>query len=588
MSASTYVAGIDLGTTNCSICVFTRGYYELIKEDSGSYVIPSVVAFKNDGIRYGSIAKKDSSYDPVACETKCFMGLHSLPDYYDTNDLTYSISKDSGKLQLVFDTDIDDVNIDRNNLEYTMATYPECIAALLLRYLVALAKQKGFNVSQAVITVPATYSLNRIHAVIKAAHLAGLLVLRIVQEPCAAAFAYYHDHANETPYKRSLLYDLGGGTFDLTIIDRNDNGVSISKSAGNSTVGGRNLDKRFASWINEYFHKNFPINGACNSLWELRQKAETIKIQLSSLNEVPYEMKNEFGETNVVSITRENFEKACKDILDNTVKECELFVGDSGIDSILLVGGSSQIPYIETSLKNHFGDLIKKINDPDGIVARGAAMIANSEIDDRSSLYHVSLEYTYLYNIYLSCTSNNDNNPIKVFQSQSCITTWTKVYHASELSLSSPYRIYIYTEEKAISNDDYQRICIGYFQLPEDNKVERYVFSFGNDYEMRLQLFYQNGSVIGDCINITYYYDIDKDYEEETLLINRFMDLLTSIKEGMETETSSKKDIVISYCDLYLSFEKFYRLCREKKDVEVIQHEYDTYKRLYTPFLPKR
>lgn len=584
MNTSTYVAGIDLGTTNCSMCVFTRGYYELIKDESGSYVIPSVVAFRNEGLRYGSSAKNDCSYGPVACETKCFMGLHSLPENYDTNDLTYSISADSGKLQLVFDSE--DLDTGNHDPEYIMATYPECVAALVLRYLVGLAKQKGFDVSQAVITVPATYSLNRIHAVIKAAHLAGLCVLRIVQEPCAAAFAYYHEHANEAPFKRSLLYDLGGGTFDLTIIDRNESGVSISKSAGNSTVGGRNLDKKFALWINKTFHKDYPIGGACNSLWKLRQEAEDIKIQLSSLNEVSHDVSDIYGNTHSVSIKRENFEEACKEDLDNTVKECKSFVGDSGIDSILLVGGSSQIPYIERSLKKEFGDLIKKINDPGGIVAKGAAMIGNSEIDDQSSLYHVSLEYTYLYNIYMSCTSNNDNNPIKIFQSRSCITTWKKTYHASELNLSSPYRIYIYTEEKEKSKeDDSQRICIGYFQLPEENKFEQYVFSFGNDYEMRLQLIGQNGMVIGDYLNITYYYDIDKDYEEETVLINRFMDLLTSIKESIVTQPSSKKDTVIRYCDLYLSFEKFYRLCREKKDVEVIQREYDTYKRLYTPFL---
>lgn len=572
-----YLAGIDLGTSNSSICIFKQGIYELIKESGSNHIIPSIVGFDDDGIKYGSCAKEALYSIPSACDTKCFIGLHELPSGFDMNDcLGYYIGNDEkGKLQFVF---------EEEEVDVPMTIYPENVSALILRYLVRLAAMMDYPVSHVVLTIPATYSLNRIHAVLKAAELAGLTVLRIVHEPCAAAFAYCSDFRSNLPFNKLLVYDLGGGTLDLSLIENDNMKAHVCASAGNNAVGGRILDICFAEWINKQRGKN-AVDKASNGLWELRKAAEFYKIQLSELESVDYEYDavDLFKKTKqIIKIFRSNFEQTCKEILDSTINDCELFLQSQNLDAnaidlVLLVGGSSKIPYIERSLENIFNSRVQRVNDPDGIVARGAAMIAVSESEPSKSHSNITIKYTYPYSIFISW---DEKEIIEIFKPGSCITDFSKTMYSSEITLLPTRQILVYTMENE------NRICIGYFAIPQSVDIASYTFSIRYDYELMLSLRKKNGEDVCQPLSVVYYQDIDEQCVEETKLVNRFVDLLMGIKRGLQaSELYENRDEIISFCNKYLSFEKYYRLCITQKDVAVIQSEYEKVKNSYASYV---
>lgn len=562
------IGGVDVGTMNNSLCYFRNGLFELIKDDRGLTTIPAVISFDIDKIKYGKEAKENAYFKPSASEVKRFLGCHSDLVDFEANDCTgYQLSRnEDGKYYLKFHID------EQENIEGFI--YPEAVVALMLRDLVNRAADIEYYISDVVITVPATYSLNRIHSVLEAAKLAGLNVLRIVHEPCAAAYAFCQQN-NNIDFRRALVFDLGGGTFDLSVIDNNEKGISIHSATGNGSLGGRNLDMRMAQKISQEIKNYDPGN---NRFWLLRQKAEQAKIQLSSTEsyDFVYKTGGVFNETQHLDIHRSDFVNWCEDLLDQTIDDCDAFFKDhnTSVDHVILVGGSSQIPYIQEQLRNK-GMIIPHILEPMSIVAKGAAMIASNEVGQFTPTPDITIQYSYLYPIWISGESANDTNKTLIFHGNQCIINWSNTL--SDIPLSDDKRIYVYTLENG------KQICIGFFQLP-DQPISFYTFTITKNYELQLSLS-NNESTIGELLQIQYFKDCPEDFKKNFMLVNEFMDFLKSLKKSIVNTSCKNKEKVIKRCTDYLSFETFYRLCATPNDMKHIQEKLKEYKEKYSTFI---
>lgn len=562
------IGGVDVGTINNSLCYFRNGLFELIKDDRGLTTIPAVISFDIDKIKYGKEAKENAYFKPSASEVKRFLGCHSDLVDFEANDCTgYQLSRnEDGKYYLKFHID------EQENIEGYI--YPEAVVALMLRDLVNRAADIEYYISDVVITVPATYSLNRIHSVLEAAKLAGLNVLRIVHEPCAAAYAFCQQN-NNIDFRRALVFDLGGGTFDLSVIDNNEKGISIHSATGNGSLGGRNLDMRMAQKISQEIKNYDPGN---NRFWLLRQKAEQAKIQLSSTEsyDFVYKTGGVFNETQHLEIHRSDFVNWCEDLLDQTIDDCDAFFKDhnTSVDHVILVGGSSQIPYIQEQLRNK-GMIIPHILEPMSIVAKGAAMIASNEVGQFTPTPDITIQYSYLYPIWISGESANDTNKTLIFHGNQCIINWSNTL--SDIPLSDDKRIYVYTLENG------KQICIGFFQLP-DQPISFYTFTITKNYELQLSLS-NNESTIGELLQIQYFKDCPEDFKKNFMLVNEFMDFLKSLKKSIVNTSCKNKEKVIKRCTDYLSFETFYRLCATPNDMKHIQEKLKEYKEKYSTFI---
>ena len=565
------IGGIDVGTINNSLCYFRNGLFELIKDDRGLTTIPAVVSFDNDKIVYGKEAKENANFKPSATEIKRFLGLHSDLGDFEANDCTgYQLSQDeNGKYIMKFHID------EKEEIEGSI--YPEAVVALMLRDLVKRAADIEYYISDVVITVPATYSLNRIHAVLEAAKLAGLNVIRIVHEPCAAAYAFCQQ-TNNIDFRRALVFDLGGGTFDLSVIDNTDNGISIHSATGNGILGGRNLDMRMAQRISKVIN-NFDEGN--NRFWLLRQKAEQAKIQLSSTESYDFVYMNGgiFNQTQHLDIHRSDFVNWCKDLLDQTINDCDTFFRDhnTSVDHVILVGGSSQIPYIQEQLRNK-GMIIPHILEPMSIVAKGAAMIASNEVGQFTPTPEITIQYTYLYPIWISGESANDTNVTCIFHENQCIINWSNTL--SDIPISDDNRIYVYTLENKKNEN---KICIGYFQLP-NQPISFYTFTITKNYELQLSLS-NNESTIGDLLQMQYFKDCPEGFKKDFMLVSEFMDFLRSLKKSLVNTNLKNKEKVIKRCNAYLSFETFYRLCGTANDMKYIQRKLNEFKENYSSFI---
>lgn len=562
------IGGVDVGTINNSLCYFRNGLFELIKDDRGLTTIPAVISFDIDKIKYGKEAKENAYFKPSASEVKRFLGCHSDLVDFEANDCTgYQLSRnEDGKYYLKFHID------EQENIEGYI--YPEAVVALMLRDLVNRAADIEYYISDVVITVPATYSLNRIHSVLEAAKLAGLNVLRIVHEPCAAAYAFCQQN-NNIDFRRALVFDLGGGTFDLSVIDNNEKGISIHSATGNGSLGGRNLDMRMAQKISQEIKNHDPGN---NRFWLLRQKAEQAKIQLSSTEsyDFVYKTGGVFNETQHLDIHRSDFVNWCEDLLDQTIDDCDTFFKDhnTSVDHVILVGGSSQIPYIQEQLRKK-GMIIPHILEPMSIVAKGAAMIASNEVGQFTPTPDITIQYSYLYPIWISGESANDTNKTLIFHGNQCIINWSNTL--SDIPLSDDKRIYVYTLENG------KQICIGFFQLP-DQPISFYTFTITKNYELQLSLS-NNESTIGELLQIQYFKDCPEDFKKNFMLVNEFMDFLKSLKKSIVNTSCKNKEKVIKRCTDYLSFETFYRLCATPNDMKHIQEKLKEYKEKYSSFI---
>ncbi|MCQ5128065.1 molecular chaperone DnaK [Butyricicoccus faecihominis] len=347
------IIGIDLGTTNSCVAVMEGGEAVVIPNAEGARTTPSVVAFSKDGERMaGQVAKRQAV-------TNADRTISSIKREMGTN---YRVS-------------IDDK-------QYS----PQEVSAMILQKLKADAEAYlGATVSQAVITVPAYFTDSQRQATKDAGKIAGLDVLRIINEPTAAALAYGVDKETE---QKVMVYDLGGGTFDVSILDIGDGVLEVLATAGNNRLGGDDFDKRIMDWIVAEFKKSngIDLSGDKMAMQRLKEAAEKAKIELSGMAQTsinqPYITADATGPKHLeLTLTRAKFNELTADLVEATMGPVRQAMSDAGLSSgdlakVLLVGGSSRIPAVQDAVKGITGkDGFKGIN-PDECVAIGAAIQA--------------------------------------------------------------------------------------------------------------------------------------------------------------------------------------------------------------------
>ncbi len=355
------VVGIDLGTTNSAIAAFRGGSAEIIVNAEGKRTTPSIVAFtKNGELLVGEPAKRQ-------------MVLNS-------ERTIKSIKRKMGSNYTV--------NIDGKS--YT----PPQISAFVLQKLKKDAEAYlNDKVTKAVITVPAYFEDPQRQATKDAGKIAGLEVLRIINEPTAAALAYGVDKKGS---ERIVVYDLGGGTFDISVLDIGDGVIQVVSTAGNNHLGGDDFDRRIVEWMCDEFKKmhGIDLHNDKQAMQRLLEAAEIAKMDLSSKLEteinLPYITADANGTKHLeLKLTRAKFEQLNQDLLDSTIPLVQRALDDAkmksnDVDEILLVGGSTRIPYVQKLIKDYFGKEPNKSVNPDEVVALGAsiqASIIEGEID---------------------------------------------------------------------------------------------------------------------------------------------------------------------------------------------------------------
>ena len=358
---SKYVFGIDLGTTySCIARVDDTARAEVIKNNDGDNITPSVVAFEGDNVIVGADAKAEAVLNPetTVMLVKTLMGKTDFAINYNGEDKT-----------------------------------PEEISAFILRKLTQDAsEQLGVEVKDVVITCPAYFGTAERTATKNAGKIAGLNVLEIISEPTAAAL--YYGCAKEQDEKTILIYDLGGGTFDVTIMRISSDKIEVVCSDGDHDLGGKNWDEMLIGYLaNQFVEKiGYDIEFDEYVKQDLRLKAEKIKKQLTSRSQAG-DMLEVMGNREKVSITRDEFDEITFTLLNETLKKTKEVIevaknkGYDVIDEILLVGGSTRMPQVKKALSKNFGEIEIKILEPDEAVAKGAAIHAvNVYVNNQKSL----------------------------------------------------------------------------------------------------------------------------------------------------------------------------------------------------------
>ena len=353
--------GIDLGTTNSCVCVYEGGEAKVIANPEGNRTTPSVVAFKKGEIIVGDAAKRQvvTNKDTVS-SVKRLMG---------TNE-----------------------KVHVNDKDYT----PEEISAMILGDLKKTAEAYlGETVTKAVITVPAYFNDSQRQATKNAGKIAGLEVERIINEPTAAALAYGLDKQDKT--EQILVYDLGGGTFDVSILELGDGVFEVKSTSGNNHLGGDDFDKKIVDYLVEEFKKENGVDLTKDkmAMQRLKDASEKAKKDLSGMSttqiSLPFLSQGEDGPLHLeLSLTRAKFEDLIRDLVESTkepvrkaLKDAKLSASD--IDKVLLVGGSTRIPMVQELVKKELGKEPSKGVNPDEVVAMGAAIqggVLTGEVDD--------------------------------------------------------------------------------------------------------------------------------------------------------------------------------------------------------------
>jgi molecular chaperone DnaK len=370
------VVGIDLGTTNSCVAVMEGGKPTVIANAEGARTTPSVVAYtKNNDRLVGQIAKRQSVMNPenTFYSVKRFIGRRFDEVTNETTEVPYKVVNTGGTVRL-----------DSSNAGKQFA--PEEISAQVLRKLKDDAsKYLGEEVTQAVITVPAYFNDSQRQATKDAGKIAGLEVLRIINEPTAASLAYGLDKkANET----ILVFDLGGGTFDVSILEIGDGVFEVLSTSGDSHLGGDDFDKKIVDFMAAEFQKSegIDLRKDKQALQRLTEAAEKAKIELSSVTQadinLPFITATQDGPKHLeLTLTRAKFEELCSDLIDrcripveNSLRDAKL--DKSKIQEIVMVGGSSRIPAVQQLVKGLMGKEPNQGVNPDEVVAVGAAIQA--------------------------------------------------------------------------------------------------------------------------------------------------------------------------------------------------------------------
>ncbi len=369
------ILGIDLGTTNSAMAVMEGSEPEILVNAEGDRTTPSVEGFRKDGERVvGKAAKNQAVTNPenTVSSVKRFIGRSFNETKAEQSKVSYKV--EAGKDGRAA------VNIEGK--DYT----PEEISAMVLQKLKADAeKQVGSPITQAVITVPAYFNDAQRQATKDAGKIAGLEVLRIINEPTAAALAYGLDKTNKD--EKILVFDLGGGTFDVSILELGDGVFEVSATAGDNHLGGDDWDHRVIDWLADKFAAD---NGGIDlrkdkmALQRLKEAAEKAKMELSSTTQaninLPFITADATGPKHLdYTLTRAEFERITKDLLDRCRKPVEQALRDASmsqgdIDEVILVGGSTRMPAVQELVKNMTGKQPNMSVNPDEVVAMGAAV----------------------------------------------------------------------------------------------------------------------------------------------------------------------------------------------------------------------
>ncbi len=368
------IIGIDLGTTNSVVAVMQGGEPTVIPNQEGARTTPSVVAITKSGERLvGQVAKRQSITNPenTVYSIKRFMGRRFDEVTEEAKRVPYKIVKGPH----------DDVRVEITGKVYS----PPEVSAMILQKLKAAAEDfLGEKVTRAVITVPAYFNDSQRQATKQAGEIAGLTVERIINEPTAAALAYGLDKKKD---ETIAVYDLGGGTFDISILEVGEGVVEVKSTNGDTHLGGDDIDQKIVDWIIAEFKKEQGIDLSKDrmAIQRLKEAAEKAKIELSQLMEteinLPFVTANESGPKHLqLKLTRAKLEQLMEDLLQRTVEPVKKALSDAGItpdkiDEVVLVGGSTRIPRVVDIVKNLFnGKEPHKGVNPDEVVAVGAAI----------------------------------------------------------------------------------------------------------------------------------------------------------------------------------------------------------------------
>jgi molecular chaperone DnaK len=369
------IIGIDLGTTNSVVAVMEGGEPTVITNPEGSRLTPSVVAFAKAGERLvGQVAKRQAVTNPenTIFSIKRFMGRRFDEVNEEMKMVPYRVIRASNG----------DVRIAAGGKDYSP---PEISAMILQKLKQAAEEYLGQSVTKAVITVPAYFNDAQRQATKDAGQIAGLEVMRIVNEPTAAALAYGLDKKKD---ETIAVYDFGGGTFDISILEVGEGVVEVKSTNGDTHLGGDNLDQRVIDWITSEFKKSDGIDLSKDrmALQRLKEAAEKAKMELSSVMEtdisLPFITADASGPKHLsMKLTRAKFEQLVEDLLQRTVGPTKQALSDAGvdrskIDEVVLVGGSTRIPRVQAIVKDLFGKDPHKGVNPDEVVSIGAAVQA--------------------------------------------------------------------------------------------------------------------------------------------------------------------------------------------------------------------
>ena len=368
------VIGIDLGTTNSCVSVFERGESKVIPNKEGKNTTPSVVAFTDKGeILVGDVAKRQAVTNPekTIYSIKRIMGLMSNEK-----------NAEEAKARLPYHV------VDRNGacaveIAGKVYTPQEISAKILIKLKEDAEAYLGESVTDAVITVPAYFNDSQRKATKEAGTIAGLNVLRIINEPTAAALAYGLDKKEA---EKILVYDLGGGTFDVTVLETGDNIVEVLATGGNAFLGGDDFDNKIIDWLVSEFKNETGIDlkGDIMALQRLKEAAENAKKELSSAQEteinLPFITADATGPKHLVKkLTRAKFEGMIDSLVGETITKINEVIKDAGlsksdIKEVVMVGGSTRVPLVQEEVKKAFGKELNKSVNPDEVVAIGAAI----------------------------------------------------------------------------------------------------------------------------------------------------------------------------------------------------------------------
>ncbi len=373
MAESGKVIGIDLGTTNSVVAVMEGGQPTVIANEEGARTTPSVVSFGEDGERLvGAVAKRQAVANPkgTVYSIKRFMGRRLGEVSEEVSLVPYEVAEGKEGTAIV-------------RAQGKTYTPPEVSAMILQKLRAAAEAHLGSEVKSAVITVPAYFNDAQRQATKDAGAIAGLEVARIINEPTAAALAYGLDKKKD---EKIAVFDFGGGTFDISILEVGDNVVEVKATNGDTHLGGDNLDQRVIEYLVAEFKKDQGVDLSKDpmALQRLREAAEAAKIELSSAQatdiNLPYVTADQTGPKHLVmKLSRAKFEQLIEDLVERSLAPCRTALADAGysasdIDEVVLVGGSTRIPLVQKKVKELFAKEPNKTVNPDEVVAVGAAV----------------------------------------------------------------------------------------------------------------------------------------------------------------------------------------------------------------------